>query len=374
MEKKLRIGICAGEPSGDLLGAGLIEVLKRRYPEATFEGIAGEHMQKAGCRVMYPVSDLSVMGVADVIPKLPQILRMQRHITRHFLANPPDFYVGVDAPDFNLPIEKKLKAAGIKTVHYVSPTVWAWRKNRIHGIKKAVSLMLCCLPFEMPIYEQAGIPVAFVGHNAFQRLRQTPTQAACREQFGLAQNKPVIAILPGSRSNEIRFLMPIFMEAARILHHQNPDIQFILPIAKASLRQAIMTINHDGLIRCVDGHSTEVLQTADVACVTSGTATLETFVLRKPMVVAYKFHPFNAWLAKFLIKIDYCAIPNLLADRMMVPEFIQDAATPKAIADALWHWLTDEASRVQWKQECDAICAKFDGDASERAVDAMERL
>lgn len=370
----MRIVICAGEPSGDLLAGALIDALKHHYPDATFEGIAGDHMQKAGCLVIYPVSDLSVMGVAEVIPKLPQILRMQRHMIEHCLSNPPDLYIGVDAPDFNLPIEKKLKAAGIKTVHYVSPTVWAWRKNRIHGIKKAVDLMLCCFPFEMPIYQQAGIPVAFVGHSAFERLRNVPSQQAAREQFGLAQDKPVVAILPGSRAMEIRYLMPVFMKTVELLHEKNPDIQFILPIAKPSLRAAIMAINTHGLIQCVEGHATEVVQAADTVCVASGTATLETFVLGKPMVVAYRMHPVNAWLGKLLVSIDYCAIPNLLAKRMIVPEFIQDAATPEALARELWRWLTDNVARVQWEVDNAAVRAMFDGDASEKAVKAISKL
>jgi lipid-A-disaccharide synthase len=370
----VKIGICAGEPSGDLLGGGLIEALKRRYPDATFEGIAGDQMVKAGCRVIYPVSDLSVMGVAEVLPNLPRILKMQRHIIQHFLDNPPDIYIGIDAPDFNLPIEKKLKAAKIKTVHYVSPTVWAWRKNRIHGIKKAVDLMLCCFPFEMPIYEQAGIPVAFVGHSAFERLRNVPTMETVRPQFNLSMDRPVVAILPGSRGMEIRYLMPLFMETVKILHAKNPEIQFILPIAKPSLRDAINAINHEGIIKCVEGNAADVIQSADVVCVASGTATLETFVLRKPMVVAYKMHPFNAWLGKLLVKIDFCAIPNLLARRLMVPEFIQDTATPEALAQPLWNWLTNPSAIAALKAEYDTVRAPFEGDASERASEAIATL
>lgn len=367
----MRIAICTGEPSGDLLAAGLIIALKHRYPDATFEGIAGEHMLKAGCISIYPVSDLSVMGIAEVLPKLPRILRMQRHLTQLFLSNPPDIYIGVDAPDFNLPIEKKLKAAGIKTVHYVSPTVWAWRKNRIHGIKKAVDLMLCCFPFEMPIYQASNIPVAFVGHSAFERLKTVPTIDIVRTKYHLDPNKPVVALLPGSRAMEIRYLAPLFMETARLLQATHPDIQFILPIAKPSLKNAIMALDPHHRVQCVDGHAQEVIQAADVVCVASGTATLETWVLNKPMVVAYRMHPFNAWLAKHLVKVDYCAIPNLLAGKMIVPELIQDNATPDAMAQAVLHWLTDKQAVLQLQAEYAIIREPFAIDGNEKAADAI---
>jgi lipid-A-disaccharide synthase len=367
----MRIAICSGEPSGDLLAAGLIEALKRYYPKAIFEGVAGEHMVAAGCKAIYPVSDLSVMGVAEVLPKIPHILRMQRSLIKHFLSNPPDIYIGVDAPDFNFPIEKKLKAAGIKTVHYVSPTVWAWRKNRIHGIKKAVDLMLCCFPFETAIYQKAGIPVAFVGHSAFQRLRNAPSQATVREQYHLDTHKPVVALLPGSRAMEIRYLAPLFMETARLLHTKYPDIQFILPVAKPSLREAILALNTDNRVQCVDGQAERVIQAADVVCVASGTATLETFVLKKPLVVAYCMHPFNAWLAKYLVKIEHCAIPNLLAGRAIVPELLQDAATPAALAAEVMRWLTDRNAVAQLQQTYATLRAPFENDASEQAAKAV---
>jgi lipid-A-disaccharide synthase len=370
----MRIVICAGEPSGDLLAASLIVALKRRYPDATFEGVAGEHMVAAGCKAIYPVSDLSVMGVAEVLPKIPHILKMHRYLVRHCLRNPPDMYIGVDAPDFNLPIEKKLKKAKIKTVHYVSPTVWAWRKNRIHGIKRAVDLMLCCFPFEMDIYQQTGIRAAFVGHSAFDRLKDTPDQATSRAHFHLNPDKPVVALLPGSRTMEIRYLAPIFMQAAREIHVKNPDIQFILPVAKPALKQMLLALNHDNLVQCVDGQSEQVIQAADVVCVASGTATLETFVLNKPMVVAYRMHRLNAWLARRLVNITYCAIPNLLAGREIVPEFLQERVTPHALAEAVLHWLTDKKACQQLMSDYAAIRKPFEGDASEKAVEAILTL
>ncbi len=370
----MRIAISAGEPSGDLLAAGLMTALKQHYPEATFEGVAGEHMLQAGCRAIYPVSDLSVMGVAEVLPKLPQILRMQRHLIEYFTAHPPDIYIGIDAPDFNLPIEKKLKAAGIKTVHYVSPTVWAWRKGRIRGIKKTVDLMLCCFPFELDIYKQAGIPAAFVGHSAFQRLKNVADQASIRAEYHLDPQRPVVALLPGSRASEIRYLAPLLLETAHLLHIKNPDIQFILPIAKPSLRNAILALNKDHRVQCVDGEAERVMQAADVVCVASGTATLEAFVLNKPMVVVYRMHPLNAWLARRLVKIKHYAIPNLLAGQALVPEFFQEDATPEALADAVMHWLMDKEDCKRLLHSFAMLRKLFEVDANEKAAKLIRTL
>lgn len=378
----LHIGIVAGEQSGDALGASLVAAIKAKHPDVKFTGIAGPLMQAQGCETLADMNTLAVMGIADVIPKLWSILSVRRRVLRYFLSNPPDVFIGIDAPDFNLPLEKRFKAQGIKTVHMVSPTLWAWRSNRIHGIKKAVDLMLCLFPFETAIYKAHQVPVAFIGHPAADRLVPSDPGSA-RAALGISSPSTafegkVVALLPGSRQMEIDRLAPLFLASAQRMYDEDKTLLFILPCAKPSFKtdiESLMRIGqHTFPLRLLDGRAHEALQAADVVLVTSGTATLETFLYDKPMVVVYRMSPFNWWLAKRLVKIQYCAIPNLLANKRLVPELLQEAATPEACAEAMNYWLQNPTSVDNLKHSYRELRTTLQQQASERAAELVLAL
>lgn len=373
----MHIGIVAGEHSGDALGASLIQAIKAQCPHATFSGIAGPLMQAQGCVSLADMNTLAVMGIADVLPKLWSILKVRRHIVRHFLDNPPDIFIGIDAPDFNLPIERRFKAKGIKTVHMVSPSLWAWRQGRIKGIKQSVDLMLCLFPFETHIYETHAVPVAYIGHPAADVLLPAPAQPVCAT-LGLPTDCKIIALLPGSRQMEISQVGELFMETAQTLYTENKRLHFVLPCAKPSYKPYFedlkQRMGYDFPLTLLDGRSHEALLAADVVMVTSGTATLETFLYDKPMVVVYRMSAFNWWLAQRLVKVDFCAIPNLLARQAIVPELLQDAATPQACAAALNYWLQHPERVDALRREYDVLRVMLQQQGSTRAATAILAL
>ncbi|KHD05046.2 lipid-A-disaccharide synthase [Candidatus Thiomargarita nelsonii] len=341
----MRIGIIAGEMSGDILGARLIQALRARHPNALIEGIGGPQMLAAGFHSLYPLETLSVMGLVEVLKHYPRLKKCRDSLRDHFLQNPPDVFIGIDAPDFNLGLEYALKAAGIPTVHYVSPSVWAWRQYRLRKIARACDLMLTLFPFEAEYYQRHNIPVRFVGHPLAD---DTPMdKQTARSRLGLATDGVWIAMLPGSRRNEVQQLGNPFIETARWLLAQRSDLRFVVPLANANLGKIFrqQMAGHDLPFFIINGQSREVMAAADVVLMASGTATLEAMLLKRPMVVAYRVAPITYWLARFLVHIPFFSLPNLLAGERLVPEFLQGEVTPENLGAAVLHWL-DNPSEV----------------------------
>ncbi|OXY81868.1 lipid-A-disaccharide synthase [Oceanimonas doudoroffii] len=349
-EAPLRIGIVAGEVSGDTLGAGLIRELRRRHPDAIIEGIAGPQMQAEGCKALFDMEELAVMGVVEVLGRLPRILQIRKQIIRHFIANPPDVFVGIDAPDFNIGVEHKLKQTGIATVHYVSPSVWAWRQNRIHKVKAATDLVLAFLPFEKAFYDRFDAPCRFIGHTLADKMPLLPDTRGARERLGLDVNGRYLALLPGSRHAEVTLLAPVYLEACKQLKVRHPELQFVVPLVSEKRRQEFLAIKErvaPGLdITLIEGQGREVMTAADVVLLASGTATLEAMLAKKPMVVGYKLKDFSYWLAQRLVKTEHVSLPNLLADQTLVSELIQHECTPCHIVDEIGKLLDNDTSEL----------------------------
>lgn len=372
----MRIALIAGEPSGDGLGAGLIAALRTRLPQAQFEGIGGERMQAEGLDSLFPLDELAVMGLVEVLAHLPRLLHIRRSLRRHFTARPPDVFIGIDAPDFNLPLEQTLRARGVRTVHYVSPQVWAWRPGRVRAIARAVNLMLTLLPFEAAFYQTHRVPVRYVGHPLADEIPLHSDRAAARQQLGLEPDRPWLALLPGSRLGEVRRLAPLFLAVADWLRERQPDWCFIIPAASAPIHAYLgeCLAGRSGPVVLVRGQARAVLAAADGVLVASGTATLETLLVKRPMVVAYRVAPLSAWLARHLIRVPWFALPNLLAGRLLVPEFIQETATVDHIGPALWRLMTDEAAcQLQLKAFVE-LHGELRHAASERAAAAIAEL
>lgn len=346
----MKIGILAGEASGDLLGASLIQTLRERLPNASFEGIGGPQMIQVGCHSLFDIERLSVMGIIEPLKRLPDLLKLRRDIYQHFIKNPPDIFIGIDAPDFNLGLELKLRKAGIRTVHYVSPSVWAWRQGRIHKIAKSVDLMLALLPFEADFYQQHAVPVQYVGHPLAQKIPMQPDTHAARESLGLNPEGTYIALLPGSRKQEIRYMAEPFLLAAKQAWLQRPELKFITSQVNESRYQEFYAIykklTPELPLSLFIKRSADVMAAADVVAVTSGTATLETMLHKKPMVIAYKMSPFIYKLVRWMIKAPFAGLPNLLANESLVPELFQEQASPDAIACHLLDYL-DQPEKVK---------------------------
>jgi lipid-A-disaccharide synthase len=371
----MRIGIVAGEASGDLLGAGLISAIKQRYPDAVFEGIAGPQMIAAGATSLFPMDRLSVMGIVEVLGRYRELLGIRRQLANHFRRNPPDVFIGVDAPDFTLGLEKQLRQAGIKTVHYVSPSVWAWRQHRVRKIAKSTDLMLALFPFEATFYEQHHVPVKFVGHPLADTLPMSVDKLAARKPLGLSPERPVLAMLPGSRSNELHYLATTFIETVRWLRQRHPNLEVVVPLAnevrRTQFEQAMAQIPDVPEMNLVDGQSREVMAAADVVLLASGTAALEAMLLKRPMVVAYKLSPLTYWLAKLLLKVENVSLPNLLANETLVPELIQHEATPEKLGQAVLNYLEDSSLNHRVNQRFTEIHQSLRQDASQQAATAV---
>lgn len=340
----LRIGILAGEASGDILGSRVLAALRQRFPDLTVEGMGGPLMEAQGLTSMYPMERLSVMGFVEPLKRLPELLRIRGALYRHFRDNPPDVFLGIDSPDFNLHLEQKLRAQGIRTAHLVSPTIWAWRAGRIRKIKRAVDQMLCLFPFELDIYRQHAMAATFVGHPLADEIPLHTDPGPARAALGLPPTAKVLALLPGSRGGEVRLLAPLFLEAARQLSERDPAIHFVLPAAS----EARMTQIHAELARFPElpvtvlaGQSRQAMAAADAILLASGTATLEAMLLKRPMVVAYRMGELSWQVASRIATTRFVALPNVLAGERIVPELLQHAATPEAMVDELWPLLSE---------------------------------
>ncbi|MDN5848300.1 MAG: lipid-A-disaccharide synthase [Nitrococcus sp.] len=374
-----RIAMVAGELSGDVLGAGLIRELKRRHAGLRVEGIGGPAMQMAGLRSLYPLEGLSIMGLVEVLRHLPRLIALRRRLVRHFSNNPPEVFIGIDAPDFNLGLERQLRRLGMRTAHYVSPSVWAWRQGRIKRIAQSVDLMLTLLPFEARYYQARGVPVVFVGHPTADRYALDPDSGRFRDELGLPSEGSIVALLPGSRQGEVSRIGPVFAATAAVLVRHRPDLQLIAAMATGQLRRLFeRQLAAVGLTGCrlIERSTEAVMGAADVVLTASGTATLEAMLLQRPMVVAYRVAPLTAAVvsALRLIKTRDFALPNLLAGEVLVPEYIQRRATPRRLARAVEELLGDPARAHYLRQRFRQMHCALRCNANARAADALEQL
>ena len=373
----MKFALVAGEASGDLLGAGLIRALRERVPEASFEGVAGPAMQAAGCDVLEDAEALAVMGLVEPLKVVPQLLAMRRRLARRWIDAPPDVFIGIDAPDFNLGLELKLKRAGIRTVHYVSPSVWAWRQGRIRKIRKACDRVLCLLPFECEFYEQHGVDAVFVGHPKADAVPESVDTQAARAAVGIAGHGPVVAVLPGSRAGEVSRLGPVFAAAAKSIAAAVPDAVFVTPVARPKLRAMIDSQLRTAGVRdaftLLDGDSDTAMMAADVVLLASGTAALESALYTKPTVAAYRVAGMTASIVRAfgLLKIDRFTLPNLLTKEPYIPEFIQENATADAIANAVIRLLGDDERRALVAARFAKLRTELARDASRSAAKAV---
>lgn len=380
--RHVRVGIIAGETSGDILGAGLMQAIRRQRPDAVFEGIGGPRMLAEGFHSFFPMERLSVMGFIEPLGRLPELLRIKKSLVAHFAANPPDVFIGIDSPGFNLRIEQDLHDQGIRTVHYVSPSVWAWGQKRIHKIARAVDLMLALFPFETAIYDQHRVPVRFVGHPladtiALDSGKETQRQDA-RTVLGLPSDATVIALLPGSRRDEISRLGPVFIATALRSLALNPALRFVIPCANAERRQQVLDLlgGHafSDQFLVFEGQSHQAMLAAELVLLASGTATLEAMLLKRPMVVCYRLAPLTWMLASRMLKVPYVSLPNLLAGERLVPEFLQDAVTVENLSLALQHLLDNPQQQDALASRFLQIHASIRRDASAQAAQAILRL
>ncbi|MDO8311667.1 MAG: lipid-A-disaccharide synthase [Sideroxyarcus sp.] len=353
--KSKTIAIVAGEASGDLLGSLLMDAIKQAAPNVRFIGIGGPRMQAVGMDVLFPLEKLAVRGYVEVLRHYREIVGIRRKLRERFIAEPPDLFIGVDAPDFNLDLELALKQRGVPTVHYVSPSIWAWRGERIHKIKQAVSHILALFPFEAPLYEQAGVTVTYVGHPLADFLPQQPNRAEMREQMRIRKNIRVFAFLPGSRQSEVRQLAATYIETAKLILCKLPDAQFLVPLASRETRNIFEEIQwkleaQNLPITLLFGHAHDAMIAADGVLVASGTATLEAALLKRPMVITYKMPALSWWLTKRKQYQPYVGLPNILAGRFVVPEILQDDATPENLAQALLNLVNSKGAVAELEQ------------------------
>ena len=345
------IAIIAGEVSGDILGAGLIHALKARYPQAKFIGIGGERMIAEGFETLFDMEELSVMGLVEVLKHLPRLLNIRRSIIEQLSALKPDVFIGIDAPDFNLDVELKLKQRGIKTIHYVSPSVWAWRQKRVYKIAAATNLVLAFLPFEKAFYDRFNVPCRFIGHTMADAIPLKPNRDDACQLLNLDPAQRYVAMLVGSRGSEVEFLSEPFLQTAQLLHQRYPDVKFLVPLINQKRRQQFEQIKQrvapELNMILLDGNARAAMIAAEATLLASGTAALEAMLCKSPMVVGYRMKPFTYFLAKRLVKTKYVSLPNLLADEMLVPELIQEDCNPTKLAEKLSLYLSEDKSAVQ---------------------------
>jgi len=374
-----RIGIVAAEPSGDQLASHLMAAIKKLDPQVSFEGIGGERMYQQGMKSWYPMEKLSVMGLVEVLKHLPELLKIRRQLVQRWTENPPDLFIGVDAPDFNLGLEKQLKAINVPTVQYVCPTIWAWRSGRIKTIKQAVELVLAIYPFELPLLKKNNVRGFYAGNPLAQDLKTVPLQADAKSQLSIELDKPVLGLLPGSRLSEVSRLSEDFINAARLLHNKIPDLVILLPAATPKIGSYLSDLLADEKslnIKILDGHSRQVMAAADVLVLASGTAALETMLYKKPMVVAYKVH----WLTYFitvklgLLKTAFVSLPNILSGKRLVPEYLQDECHAENLASAALHYFNDEEPRQSLQAEFEQMHQELSKGNIDQAAGAVLEL
>lgn len=373
----MRIGIVVGEASGDYLGAGLIAAIHARHPDASFIGICGPRMRALGAQSLFPMDNISIMGVDGLLTSIYKILRIRNQLANHFIDTQPDIFIGIDVPDFNLRLERRLRARAITTVHYVSPTVWAWRGYRIHRIRRSVTHMLTLFPFEADYYRKHGVPVTYVGHPVADDIQTDVDKPALRQSMGLL-GSPVIALLPGSRISEVRRLTDSFIHAARLISERYPEAVFVAPFANLETRrffeQRLMEQRDEANVIIRDGDSRKALAAADVALVASGTAALEAALLSVPMVVAYRVSWITGVLVKMFAHVEYFSMPNNLLEEPLVPELLQGDATPEKLADAVLTYLNSPELCRQIRDKLSTIQRMLRQNANERAARTIIEL
>ncbi|WP_439257911.1 lipid-A-disaccharide synthase [Lonepinella sp. BR2271] len=378
------IAIVAGEVSGDILGAGLIRALKSHYPQAKFIGIAGKNMLAEGCESLIDMDEISVMGLAEILKHLPRLLKIRKNTVQTLLAQKPDIFIGIDSPEFNLYVEQKLKNQSIKTIHYVSPSVWAWRQKRIYKIARATDLVLAFLPFEKAFYDRFNVPCRFIGHTMADAIPLKPNRTEVCQLLNLDPTQQYLAILVGSRGSEVEFLTEPFLKTAVLLRQQYPHLQFLVPLVSEKRRDQFERIKAQVApeldVIILDGNARQAMMIAQATLLASGTAALECMLCKSPMVVGYRMKPLTYFLAKRLVKTPYISLPNLLANDMLVPEMIQADCTPEKLAEKLSVYLDQSESAVQNRQvliqrftelhqfiQCDA-----DSQAANAVIDLLE--
>ena len=371
-----KIAIVAGEASGDLLGGHLMRALKAQRSDLTFIGIAGPKMMAEGAKSLFSIEKLSVRGYVEVITHLYGLLKLRRSLLKQLLAEKPDIFIGVDAPDFNFWLERKLKKHGIPTIHYVSPSIWAWRGGRMGKIKRAVSHMLALFPFEPALYEKAGVPVTFIGHPLADEIPLRPSKTAAREILKIEKSKQVIAMLPGSRQSEVRQHAELFVNTAKIISQDNQNTQFLVPLitreTRAIFEQALYKdMTQEIELNILFGHAHDAMEAADVVLVASGTATLEAALLKRPMVITYRMPTLSWWILKRMNYLPYVGLPNILAGKFVVPELLQKEATPQKLADAVSLLLVDRNHVQEIKQEFTAIHQSLKQNSAKKAASVI---
>jgi lipid-A-disaccharide synthase len=372
----LRIGIVAGELSGDTLGEGFIKAILAEHPNAEFVGIGGPKMNALGCRSLFDMEELSVMGLVEVLGRLPRLLKVKKGLVDEFIANPPDVFVGIDAPDFNLRLERDLKDAGIKTVHYVSPSVWAWRQGRIHGIAKATNLVLALLPFEKAFYDKFDVPCEFVGHTLADAIPMHSDKQAARVKLGLDSEKRYLAVLPGSRGAELEKLCEPFIKTCQKLHADDPELGFVVALVNDKRRQqfekAWQEFAPELEFTLVNDTATDVMTASDVVMLASGTVALECMLIKRPMVVGYIVNPVTAWLLKRLVKSKFVSLPNILSDRELVKEYLLEECNPENLSAEVTRLLGDESKPMV--EEFTRLHHMIRKDADAQSAQAVLRL
>lgn len=376
--RPLTIGLVAGETSGDILGAGLIRALKEKVPDARFVGVAGPRMQAEGCEAWYEMEELAVMGIVEVLGRLPRLLKIRQDLTQRFSELQPDVFVGIDAPDFNITLEGNLKQRGINTIHYVSPSVWAWRQKRVFKIGKATNLVLAFLPFEKAFYDRFNVPCRFIGHTMADVMPLYPDKLAARATLGIAPGAHCLALLPGSRGAEVEMLSADFLNTAALLRQHFPDLEIVVPLVNSKRREQFERIKTsmapDLRVHLLDGQAREAMIASDAALLASGTAALECMLAKCPMVVGYRMKPFTFWLAQRLVKTPWVSLPNLLAGRELVTELLQTDCTPDKLAAALLPLFADTDKTAVLRETFVDLHQQIRCNADEQAAQAVLEL